>query len=142
MPRKVALRKGRTSSVGHDYLVTIVTRNRDQIFSSFWPACQAAHHFYHPVLSCHATTLSFVVMPDHVHWLFKLEGNLSEAVRLYKAKVSLSLGKSVWQDGFHDHVLRKDEDLRKVARYIVANPLRAGLVDNIMDYAFWDAVWL
>jgi len=29
-----------------------------------------------------------------------------------------------------------------VARYIVANPIRAGLVDNIGQYPYWDAVWL
>ena len=29
-----------------------------------------------------------------------------------------------------------------VARYIVANPLRAGLVTKIGDYPFWNAVWL
>jgi hypothetical protein len=29
-----------------------------------------------------------------------------------------------------------------VARYIVANPLRAGLVEHLGDYPLWDAVWL
>jgi hypothetical protein len=38
--------------------------------------------------------------------------------------------------------LRKDEDLQTVARYIVANPLRAGLVEKIGDYPLWDAIWL
>ena len=35
-----------------------------------------------------------------------------------------------------------DEDLAGVARYIVANPLRAKLVRALADYPFWDAVWL
>jgi hypothetical protein len=29
-----------------------------------------------------------------------------------------------------------------VARYIVANPLRAGLVSRVGHYPFWNAVWL
>jgi len=29
-----------------------------------------------------------------------------------------------------------------MARYIVANPLRAGLVERIGDYPLWDATWL
>jgi hypothetical protein len=29
-----------------------------------------------------------------------------------------------------------------LARYIVANPLRAGLVEHLGDYPHWDAVWL
>jgi hypothetical protein len=38
--------------------------------------------------------------------------------------------------------VRQDEDLHKMARYIVANPLRANLVERIGNYALWDAVWL
>jgi putative transposase len=48
----------------------------------------------------------------------------------------------VWQRGFYDRAIRKEEDLLAVARYIVANPLRAGLVSQLSDYPFWDAVWL
>jgi len=38
--------------------------------------------------------------------------------------------------------LRNDEDLLDVARYVVANPVRAGLVPRVGDYPFWNAVWL
>jgi REP element-mobilizing transposase RayT len=48
----------------------------------------------------------------------------------------------LWQKSFHDHALRKEEDLLAIARYIVANPLRAGLVKKIGDYPLWDAIWL
>jgi REP element-mobilizing transposase RayT len=47
-----------------------------------------------------------------------------------------------WQRGFYDYAIRQDEDLKKLARYIVANPLRAGLVESIGDYPHWDAKWL
>lgn len=81
-------------------------------------------------------------MPDHVHWLLQLNGNLSEAVRRYKTYVSLDIGQRIWQDGFHDRMIRKEESLKTVARYIVANPLRANLVDDIVQYSYWDAAWL
>jgi len=48
----------------------------------------------------------------------------------------------VWMSGFHEQALRKEEDLAAVARYVVANPLRAGLVDKLANYPLWDAVWL
>jgi len=32
--------------------------------------------------------------------------------------------------------------VQATARYIVANPLRAGLVERLGDYPLWDAVWL
>jgi len=95
-------------------------------------------------------TLAFVVMPDHFHWLFALgDGNqlapLVKSVKSFSARrINLILGDSgrVWQPGFHDHALRRDEDVAQVARYVVANPLRAGLVERLGDYPLWDAAFL
>ena len=53
-----------------------------------------------------------------------------------------TLGARLWQTGFHDHALRREEDLAATARYLIANPLRAGLVQRVGDYPFWDAVWV
>ena len=36
----------------------------------------------------------------------------------------------------------KDEDLKSIARYIVANPLRAELAQEIGEYPHWDSIWL
>lgn len=49
---------------------------------------------------------------------------------------------ALWQTAFHDHALREEEDLHEIARYVVANPLRAGLVESLLEYPHWDAVWL
>lgn len=49
---------------------------------------------------------------------------------------------ALWQRAYHDHALRSEESLREVARYIIANPLRAGLAHRIGDYPFWNAVWV
>lgn len=143
-PHGKNLRKGRASLPNHAYLVTIVTASRNPVFASFTAARLAARCFHDKDIVRHAQTLAFVVMPDHIHWLLKLEegGSLSEAVRLYKTKVSLVLKRRTWQRGFHDHAVRGDEDLRGIARYIVANPLRSGLVESIGEYPHWDAVWL
>ncbi|MBB3332654.1 REP element-mobilizing transposase RayT [Halomonas campaniensis] len=141
-PRSHALRKGRQSLPGHCYLVTIVTRNRRPWFRDPAIARIACRNLYAEVVSRHGETLAYVVMPDHLHWLLKLEDNLEDAVRVYKARVSLMAGEKLWQRGFHDHGIRREEDLRRVARYVVANPLRAGLVDDIRDYPYWNAVWL
>jgi len=73
---------------------------------------------------------------------------LSQTVQSFKADVSRTLRRqsgrqqAVWMSGFHEQALRKEEDLAAVARYVVANPLRAGLVDKLANYPLWDAVWL
>ncbi|MGM0831877.1 MAG: REP-associated tyrosine transposase [Pseudomonadota bacterium] len=142
MPQGYQLRQGRHSLPGAYYLITITTQRRQLAFTVFEHACCASRNFYHPRVLQIATTLSYVVMPDHVHWLLQLNGNLSEAVRRYKTYVSLDIGQRIWQDGFHDRMIRKEESLKTVARYIVANPLRANLVDDIVQYSYWDAAWL
>ncbi len=143
-PHGKNLRKGRASLPNHAYLVTIVTASRKPVFTSFDSARLAVRCLHDTDVARHARTLSFVVMPDHLHWLLQLEdgGNLAEAVRLYKAKVTVGFRQKVWQRGFHDHALRDDEDMRGIARYIVANPVRAGLVRSVVEYSHWDAVWL
>lgn len=89
-------------------------------------------------------------MPDHWHGLLQLgaKENLSRSVGRAKASATRtrkSLGTNtqpLWAPGFHDHALRSEERLRDIARYIIANPLRAGLVKRIGDYPFWDVAWL
>jgi REP element-mobilizing transposase RayT len=100
--------------------------------------------------SPHARTLAYVVMPDHVHWLLQLteSGALSSAIRAAKSLTTREANRlrgnrgSIWQPGFHDHGVRHEADLKGIARYIVANPLRAGLAARVGDYPHWDAIWV
>jgi REP element-mobilizing transposase RayT len=149
MPRD-ALRKGRVSLPGHVYHITTCTLNRVPAFRDFLCARLAVAQMRQLHESGEVGSLAWVVMPDHVHWLFQLGHGrgLSEVIKIFKARTThvlaahSSAGGSIWQRGFHDHAIRKDEDLRAVARYIVANPLRAGLVSRLADYPHWDANWL
>jgi putative transposase len=40
----------------------------------------------------------------------------------------------LWQDNYYDHILRKTEDAAGIARYILANPVRKGLVREPEEY--------
>jgi REP element-mobilizing transposase RayT len=88
-------------------------------------------------------------MPDHVHFLvggFSSESDLRKFVNLAKQHSSydyaLNTGKALWQSGYYDRILRQSEDSRSVARYIVENPVRAGLVESPRDYPYLgSAVW-
>src|SRR5690606_4593738 len=89
------------------------------------------------------STYAYVVMPDHFHWLLQLnEEGLSRVVGRVKRLTAGQLGRAIWQDGFHDRAVRDEDDLKAMARYVIANPLRAGLVESIGDYPHWDAVWV
>ena len=80
------------------------------------------------------------VMSNHMHMMLaglREDSDLWAAVSLFKQKcgfhgVRLFPGLRLQKD-FYDHIIRKDEDVAKHARYIAANPVRGGLVDE------WDA---
>jgi REP element-mobilizing transposase RayT len=106
-------------------------------------------NLHHPLAWGDAKNLCSVVMPDHIHLLLQLgDTPLQRVVNRMKSRSAIKLNRQIgrtgrfWAPGYYDHALRAEEDLRGVARYIVANPLRAGLVRNIGDYPFWNAIWL
>ena len=148
--RHAALRRGRVSLSGQLYLLTSTTVDRRPLFADFPLACAAARAFNDPRLLDDAELLAWVLMPDHVHWLVSLgeRFSLDELVLRLKSASARRVNAirntkgAVWAPAYHDHALRAEEDVQGVARYIVANPVRAGLVRRVGDYPFWDAVWL
>ena len=42
----------------------------------------------------------------------------------------------LWQRGYFDHIVRREEKLGQVAEYILNNPVRAGLVRDWAQYQF------
>ena len=86
---------------------------------------------------------AYCVMPDHVHLL--LEGRSTSAdVRGFVKQLKQGTGqrfahqrgRSLWQEGYYDRVLRPTESAAMVARYIIENPVRAGLVTSALDYPY------
>lgn len=141
------LRLGRCSLVNQIYLVTFTVRGRVSLFEDFSLACVASSALSGPLPG--ARMLAWVLMPDHFHGLIQLgESSLGEVVRLLKGQSSRRVNEkrgcrgAVWQAGYHDRALRKGEDVRAAARYIVGNPVRAGLVESVREYSYWDAIWV
>lgn len=145
-----ALRRGRWSQPGQIYLLTFVTCNREALFSDWHAASLAAAILASADLWKGARLMCWVLMPDHWHGVVELkEGcSLSELINIVKGRsayqINNALGRSgpVWMAGFHDSALRREESLEQLARYVVANPVRAGLAKRAGDYPYWDAIWL
>jgi len=137
------LRNGRTSRQGGAYHVVATTLDRTPVFSDLYSGRVVVAELMRLQSEGVAETLCYVVMPDHVHWLLVLgTSNLSAAVGRMKARVTRRMGQAVWQTAFFDRAVRCEDSLRDMARYIVANPLRAGLVTRLGDYSLWDAIWV
>jgi len=146
------LRKGRFFESGQEYLITTITHQRTPLFNSFLCSRVLVKALRDSEQRHDCQWLCWVIMPDHFHELLRLNNSppddLSTVMKFVKGQsgrmINHHLGRSgsLWQTGFHDHALRKEEDRLNIARYIVANPLRAGLVERIADWPHWDSVYL
>lgn len=140
---------GRYSQQGQIYMVTSTVRGRRPVFSDWQIGRLLVAQFREAQELGFAHSLAWVVMPDHFHWMFELQQTtVNKLVQRVKSKSGIAVNKargttgSIWQDGYHDVAVRREEDVVRFARYIVANPLRAGLVRSLGDYALWDPIWL
>jgi putative transposase len=143
------LRKHRHSESNRIYQLTTITQNRDPIFKDWCTGRLLVTELKRADEQNLVKSLAWVVMPDHLHWLIELkQSSLPKLMQQIKARSAIAINRSmhkntqVWQRGYHDTVLRSEQDLKNHARYIIANPLRAGLVKRIGDYPLWDAIWL
>ena len=106
----LVIRLGRQSIINTAYHVTFTTENRKSIFIDFDAANILRHCLKNSDNQGYSKTLTYCIMPDHIHWLFVLtEGTLSRTVARVKADFSREFKMKVWQDGFHDHAIRSDE---------------------------------
>ncbi len=85
--------------------------------------------------------LAYCILHDHVHLLVKgttRDSDLRRFVRLAKQFSGFVYRKrrsgKLWQRSYYDRVIRSQEHLGDIARYIVENPVRAGKVTNAADY--------
>ena len=100
------------------------------------------------VASCHQSLLSstarydvevlaYCFMPTHLH-LLVIGGDRAPLGR-FAQHFKQATGHrypGLWQRSYFDHILRKEEDVEAVARYIWHNPVRAGLAEGWLDYPY------
>jgi putative transposase len=87
--------------------------------------------------------IAYCFMPEHVHLLVLATSETSDLrafVHSVKQRTAYyykqSHAATLWQEGYYEHVLRDDEATLATAKYILENPVRAGLVAEPRDHAF------
>ena len=87
--------------------------------------------------------VAYCFMPDHVHLLIEGLQESSDCKRfMTKAKqyagsyYKKRFSQRLWQRYGYERILRSDDTILTVARYIVMNPIRAGLVTCPENYPF------
>lgn len=125
------------------YFVTIVTKNNRSFFGRVEHGCTR----YSPLgqLVCetwrripshfkNSTLDEFVIMPNHIHGIIILENDnvasLSTIVGSFKSAVTKMANRKssclrfTWLPRFYDHIIRNDNDLIRIKKYIQDNPLK------------------
>jgi REP element-mobilizing transposase RayT len=95
-----------------------------------------------PIRYPNVTLDSFVIMPDHIHFIIQLqrEGekspSLFDVVGSYKSltmaawlcyieKRGINESAKIWQLRFYDHIIRNEQELQAARQYIQNNPIVA-----------------
>src|SRR5262245_50263081 len=87
--------------------------------------------------------VAYCFMPDHLHLLVEGLSDMSDGLLFIDRAKQYSgyyfkkaCRTKLWQRYGFEHTLRNDEATLSVARYILENPVRAGLVERVQDYPF------
>ncbi|MBE3561898.1 MAG: transposase [Ktedonobacteraceae bacterium] len=125
------------------YLITICSEHSEPIFENHelqgilrkaWEALPA--RFQGLELD------EFVIMPDHVHFILRIEGNVEKPVPLgrvigaYKSITTVEWLRHIktrglevvgilWQRGYHDRILPDNDALEAARLYVRNNPLKS-----------------
>jgi putative transposase len=128
----------------YEYSLTICTASQRRWFVDAPTVARARTPLLQLASEYKFEVTAYCFMPDHVHALVtgtSAESDLRKFVGRWKQASGyahkLATNAPLWQGGFYDHVLRQEEDRRKVIRYLLNNPIRAGLVSDLRDYAYW-----
>jgi len=89
------------------------------------------------------SALIYLFMPDHAHLTLtgdKSNSDIKKCLDMFKQKTGYWLSKNYpdvkWQKDYYDHILRSKENLDIHIKYILNNPVRAGLVEFWKQYSF------
>ncbi len=120
------------------YFVTICTQNRRPILSNI--VGDDAHivpkrygQIAEKYLKNAAEIEKYVIMPDHIHMLIRLEeqgaekrspqaSRIASIVRSIKTLTTKEIGEPIFQRSYYDHVIRNQRDYNEIWEYIENNP--------------------
>jgi len=142
MPQRYTPRLATFNYVGsYRYSLTWCTYERRPVFHSMARVTDVLSQILRSAGRHDIAVLAYCFMPDHLHLLVAGQEETSETLRFINLAKQLSghryrqaTGHRLWQRSSWDRVLRADDDTTTVMRYLLLNPVRAGLVDEPLNY--------
>ncbi len=124
----------------HVFSITVCTWQRAPLFENPAYATTLTKSLHQGLFAERTKLFAYCLMPDHLHLLISpYTDSLSNLMGRWKSFIAYQLMRKglkekCWQRSFYDHALRKKEDIKSTAQYIINNPVRAGLVNQWQDY--------
>jgi putative transposase len=125
------------------YFLTTCTALRRPLFLAPALASDVAGQLLQDAEFFEFAVLAYCLMPDHIHALLEAQSERSDFqvfVKRFKQTTGFAYRQKtkerLWQVGYHERILRNDEASPSVVRYILENPVRAGLAKAIGEYPF------
>ena len=125
----------------HAYHIVLTVKTRSEVFVDREFGGWCASQLVESAGRMNFDVLAYCLMPNHAHLLvhgIEDSSNLVAFVQNFKQGTAFHFkrasGDQLWQQSYFDRVLRDDEDLDDIARYIFRNPVAAGLCDDPASY--------
>ncbi len=125
------------------YFLTIATARRAHLLTRAAVVEPALSQIRRSATAHAFALIAWCFMPDHLHLVVEASSDDADCRAFAKLLKQLTgfqyrrLGEGcLWQRGYVDRVLRSDESTEDVVRYVLGNPVRAGLVRSICDWPF------
>ena len=137
----------RNNSAGYK----IVLNRAGEIVNNYWE--EISRYF------TSVETEEFVIMPNHIHGIIKINDigdnvgagfprpstgykdkpSLGQIIAYFKYQstkninqISGTAGKQIWQRNYYEHIIRGEDDLQKIRKYIIYNPQKwESDIDNL-----------
>ena len=144
LPHSASLRLGRCSEPGACYLVTKDRSLRSRLLlTDARVASVLAESIRWHAEHGYAHLLAFVVMADHVHWLFVLgeRRSLDQVLHGFGSytwqqvvPAQAPASRTIWEEEYHDRRLHTEEAVREAVEYVHGNPVKEGLCAKVEDW--------
>ncbi len=133
----------RTWQPGGCYFFTVVTYQRQTLFSHKEYIQYLREAFQHVRIKYPFKIDAIVLLPDHLHCIWRLPSNDTDYAtrwRLIKHYVTCKINKSgikkskVWQKRYWEHYIKDERDWQKHMDYIHYNPVKHGYVASPLEW--------
>jgi putative transposase len=118
------------------YFLTLLTKARRRVFLDATIVAQCREQFLRAATLTDFAIRAYTYMPDHLHMLVEglahdadLRAFMKRGKQLSAYHTKRVTGSQLWVNGYLEWILRHDEDPQRFVRYILLNPVRAGLSD-------------